>query len=390
MKPSCAQTAGGSPDRLIPSSPEKTAAPKGGWRWFALGIAVALVFSNHLRILTTGGYVLSAIGVYQYHQNPVYRWVLRRAWQALPQVPPTEPAIIDASEFTKEKFWEVSDNLRKPVVIRGGLAGSKAVNEWNSEFFMRNYPDLHVVVRQMIDDSSFRLVNATMQEFWEAFDRGSRVSIVASSGIFVKYPELLEHVLPEFEDEIVDREGAGVFVNQLFVTPAGRSFYHTEFGGNLFRQISGSKKWTLISPEYNPYLCPYFIRGSGTVKPCVQDFDAPLRDEWFERLPRMEVVLEPGDILFNAPWWWHDVRAVGTDKQQASVAGRIASRKASFQVAPFMTLGVAADYFVRSITESFIYPDNTQEAAAQLEGILIHSWTTTCVKQGRTDCFRLV
>ena len=24
-------------------------------------------------------------------------------------------------------------------------------------------------------------------------------------------------------------------------------------------------------------------------------------------LPRLEVILEPGDVLFNAPWWWHTV-----------------------------------------------------------------------------------
>lgn len=30
------------------------------------------------------------------------------------------------------------------------------------------------------------------------------------------------------------------------------------------------------------------------------DSDSPIA-----RLPRFEVTLEPGDLLYNAPWWWH-------------------------------------------------------------------------------------
>ena len=29
--------------------------------------------------------------------------------------------------------------------------------------------------------------------------------------------------------------------------------------------------------------------------------------EILEYLPRYDIVLEPGDILWNAPWWWHRI-----------------------------------------------------------------------------------
>lgn len=170
---------------------------------------------------------------------------------------------------------------------------------------------------------------------------------------------------------------------------SNRTFYHTEFGGNLFRQISGRKKWSVIAPEYSKYLCPYFIRGSATVKPCVQDFDADLREQWFKRIPRMETILEPGDIIYNAPWFWHDVQAVGTDKQQASVAGRIANKFTSFGIAPALSFGVAIDKWIRYVTEGFQYPDNPKQAVIELENLLVRSWTNTCLKQGRTDCLHL-
>jgi hypothetical protein len=31
-------------------------------------------------------------------------------------------------------------------------------------------------------------------------------------------------------------------------------------------------------------------------------------DRTFSRATRYEVELEPGDVLFSPPWWWHDVR----------------------------------------------------------------------------------
>ena len=27
----------------------------------------------------------------------------------------------------------------------------------------------------------------------------------------------------------------------------------------------------------------------------------------FKHLPRYDIILEPGDILWNAPWWWHRI-----------------------------------------------------------------------------------
>ena len=33
----------------------------------------------------------------------------------------------------------------------------------------------------------------------------------------------------------------------------------------------------------------------------------PERGQFTRRLPTFEVTLEPGDVLFNGPWWWHYV-----------------------------------------------------------------------------------
>lgn len=35
------------------------------------------------------------------------------------------------------------------------------------------------------------------------------------------------------------------------------------------------------------------------------------REEWITHIPRFTALLNPGDILINAGWWWHDVQSIG-------------------------------------------------------------------------------
>ena len=177
----------------------------------------------------------------------------------------------------------------------------------------------------------------------------------------------------------------------LFTFALCRTFFHTEFGGNFFRQIAGRKQWTVIAPEYTKYLCPHFIRGSATVRPCIQSFDLELRKQWFERIPRMQTILEPGDIIYNAPWYWHDVQSVGADTTQASVAGRIRNPQTSFALGPVLSFGVLADKIISRFTGGPVdYPDsNDAMLPIKLEDLLINSWTSNCLAQGHDNCYGL-
>jgi Cupin-like domain len=75
---------------------------------------------------------------------------------------------------------------------------------------------------------------------------------------------------------------------------------HCARHANFFIQVVGSKKWTLIEPKYSLFLHPilaYNIPG------CISETLPSVT----ETLPRQEVILNPGDVLFNPPWMWHQV-----------------------------------------------------------------------------------
>jgi hypothetical protein len=61
-------------------------------------------------------------------------------------------------------------------------------------------------------------------------------------------------------------------------------------------------------------------------------------EEWIKHIPRITALLNPGDILINGPWWWHDVQSIGdVNAPQISIAGRIKNLKETLGNAPVLT-----------------------------------------------------
>ena len=90
-----------------------------------------------------------------------------------------------------------------------------------------------------------------------------------------------------------------------------RSAIHTAYGGNFFINLVGRKRWRFISPKYSAYLHPVGARPFDYATSALGSLYAAEQegrdDAIFFRLPVEEVVLEPGDMLYSAPWWWHEV-----------------------------------------------------------------------------------
>ena len=234
-----------------------------------------------------------------------------RAAEPLPELP---------GDADRAAFLEASEGLHRPVVLRGFASGLQAVQTWTEERLRTELGDVdcHVFVQ---DESSRK----------ESWDKGSQLELVRfaeyldrrgseplylnnSTELFLARPDLLDELdLPGIRgrfhtpgsswDELVT---ANLFVGGLRVY----SSVHCAIGGNFFTEVSGRKRWTFIDPRYGPHLHaipgrPFqFLKSAYGGSRVQTELD---EGAVIALLPRYEVVLEPGDLLYNPPWWWHEV-----------------------------------------------------------------------------------
>jgi hypothetical protein len=133
---------------------------------------------------------------------------------------------------------------------------------------------------------------------------------------FQRHPELLEDIRPvpyfiaDWEStlsptmrEVFEWSSSREY-SSVYIGPAGTfSPLHQDFGDThtYLAQIQGRKQAILFSPDDGEFLY------EGKVDPERPDLQ---RFALFDRATAYECVIEPGELLFMPPNWWHCVRAL--------------------------------------------------------------------------------
>ena len=224
---------------------------------------------------------------------------------------PVEPGIT---------LLEASAGLTHPVLIRGLMRGNQAVRHWSAEYLETRCGDVSVMAMGVPCDETARAAFRIKEEMpLRAFLKrmaDERIYLSASTEMFAECPELVDELdLEQISRTLLD--GGGFFdelVNTQFFIGAQHVYtsLHCAPGGNVFLQVRGRKKWTLIDPVYTAALHPLPARPFQYAMSGLGGFETRRRKGQplgvLERLPRFEVTLEPGDVLYNTPWWWHEVQ----------------------------------------------------------------------------------
>ncbi len=76
--------------------------------------------------------------------------------------------------------------------------------------------------------------------------------------------------------------------------------------------MTGRKKWWFIPPSETPYIIPSVnVNGfSAHSLTKVGKFGGE-PSPWMSKLIRYTIVLNPGDVLVNPPWFWHGILNLG-------------------------------------------------------------------------------
>jgi hypothetical protein len=260
---------------------------------------------------------------------------------------PTNVPSIDVKNLTIEKFIKLTNNFTTPLVVKNFLKDSVAVKKWDLDFFANKYGDTKLPVIENADINEHKnYINSktpekykyiTMKEFTDSIKQGKKVYINNVSRIFGEHPELLNDLdlgkIKKYTGEDIKDE---VHITNLFFGGKGTgTSLHCSITGNFFYNIKGKKLWYLIDPKYTKYLRPILSR-TGLFAVSLLDICTSKQGDYPLSIPRYEVLLEEGDMLFNPPWYWHAI----TNKTDYTIAcaNRFTNFWSGFKNNPLFTL----------------------------------------------------
>lgn len=224
---------------------------------------------------------------------------------------------IDAADFTLARFLDLSDGYHRPVVIRGFAADSTAVRTWSADRLAERIGPIPITAAEVDTASAAEIAESgrTLHEmpFTDFVRRMHHEPIYLhnSSTLTNEHPELLDELdLPRLRETFGDAHSNwdSIFAAAFFIgTERVFSSVHAAPGGNFFLQVTGKKTWTLVDPAHSAWMLPLPARPFTFLRAYYPTFRDGAPTDPLNRLPRYTVTLEPGDLLFNAPWWWHEV-----------------------------------------------------------------------------------
>lgn len=227
---------------------------------------------------------------------------------------------IDASDLNPELFRLISQNKTHSIVIRGLIKNTSAVKNWNSDYFEDNYGDTQLLTLRQPDDGyvgaytsfneavDFRKIS--LKDSIQTMKTDSeKLYINNITEIFHNHPELVDELelnsLVTAEPKITPETWLKI---NMFMGGLGTgSSLHCAVASNFFFNVHGKKKWVLIHPKYSKYLKSMPSKG---FEFAISGYNIEEPSEILEKIPKYEVILEPGDVLYNAPWFWHYVKNI--------------------------------------------------------------------------------
>jgi len=225
-------------------------------------------------------------------------------------VPHTENPYVN-----RERFDFLSRGRTEPVVLRGLISSTKACKLWNAQYFSEgeigNASVLSLVpsrAQSELEYTSFAetipLQRCTLKKNIHQMLNPTSVGIAYTNNVtslFMDHPALINDLQLNTLCRVTESvDDTNWFKLNFFIGGAGtKTSMHCAAAGNFFHNIYGRKRWTLIHPKYSKFLGPIpskdfaFVISEKTKIPSA--------------IPRYEVVLNAGDVLYNAPFWWHRV-----------------------------------------------------------------------------------
>ena len=214
----------------------------------------------------------------------------------------------------------------EPVVIKGGIDHWRAFGKWGDLNYLKDLAgDRTIPVelgRDYLHDPNWGQKLMTLREFVDEFvceneageeekkkKKKKKIGYLAQHELFSQLPFLRDDiVVPDFVNL---GQGELVATNAWFGPANTTSPFHYDPHHNLLAQVIGHKYLRIASPSQSACLYPYkegLNKNSSSVN--VDEPDVRGLHPLYKNLEFKECFLEPGDMLYLPPKWWHFVRSL--------------------------------------------------------------------------------
>jgi ribosomal protein L16 Arg81 hydroxylase len=301
-----------------------------GWRrWIAENLMLGHSSDSIIKRMVEGGYdnvtaqkeVMSAVNHPYIHAGISFgRKIRKRDWildnyRLLEQDSLTFGLVDRKHKLSREVFLRDYYTTNRPVIIQGAMENWAAINKWSPDWLKQHFGER--VIEVQANRNADRLYEINMEKHRKQLLLGDFVDLItrneSTNDVYMtanngsKNMEALKELwddidmLPEYLDGKSDRKGFLWFGPAGTITPL-----HHDLTNNFMAQIYGRKLIKLIPSYHMPYVYNHLH--------CYSEIDMGNID--YERYPLlkkaniMELILEPGEVLFLPVGCWHYVHGL--------------------------------------------------------------------------------
>lgn len=265
--------------------------------------------------------------------TPLWKKIMdfRRSFR--PDMDPVPLPEIDFKDITYEKFIEMTGDLSRPIVIRNALKVEHLTQLSDMNFWGEKYGNSTV---NCVEMSTEHYKACSVNEFID-YNINQKRNIYSRTNHQILYenPELLDMLKNQVSDWIGKDPLYEVFIG----FQDGGSPLHAAFGVNLFKQVTGRKKWTLFAPAELPFMDLHISDDAASLLAIGKETTFS-NAKWVRKTHRYEIVVGPGDMLFNPCMWMHIVENLPGENANSIVIGspeRHFGVKYGWKTTPFVT-----------------------------------------------------
>jgi len=240
--------------------------------------------------------------------------------------------------LTPEAFHRQYQRRGRPVVLAGAAKHWPCMGRWDLDYFRAQHGEVEIRLADSEGINGHHLKgHEEVLPMHEIIDR-----IEAGGPEYIRFEPFLEQsgtLEAELDVPMLEALRApGSFGSgyHLFMGGAGTVTYlHNAVTSNLFVQVYGPKRWFLYPAFYTPVIQPPAKRSAYNYSYVdIHDPD-PEAFPAFEHIDGYVVDLEPGDILYNPPFMWHQVENASPS---IGLAYRYSDARRALSASPMLSL----------------------------------------------------